>query len=171
MSAPTGLAAYSIGGVTIHRLLMLPIEHGSAAKYQKLSPDSLSTLRHTLQGLKLLIIDEISMVSSLLLTYIHLRLCEISGIQQLFGGFNILVLGDLLQLPPVKGHSPFVPLKAEEIRNHLDSVGAIDLWTTFDYDELTVNVRQSSDLQYASVFSNLRAEIHLSRTSSCLRHD
>ena len=101
------------------------------------------------------------MVSSLLLTYIHLRLCEITGKQQLFGGVNILILGDLLQLPPVKGSPPFVRLKAEEIRHHLDSVGAIDLWTTF---------RQSSDVAYSNILSNVRvgnpspADITLLRT-------
>ena len=34
VSAPTGLAAFNVGGVTIHRLLQLPIEHeGRAAGY------------------------------------------------------------------------------------------------------------------------------------------
>ena len=27
VTAPTGLAAFNVGGVTIHRLLQLPIEH------------------------------------------------------------------------------------------------------------------------------------------------
>jgi ATP-dependent DNA helicase PIF1 len=156
VSAPTGLAAYNVGGVTIHRLLMLPIEHGVSARYQRLSADSLSVLRTALDGLQLLIIDEISMVSSLLLTYIHLRLCEITGHEQLFGGIHILILGDLLQLPPVKGNAPFVQLKADEIRTNLESIGSVNLWGSFDYDELTVNVRQSSDSVYSDLLSRVR---------------
>ena len=103
VTAPTGLAAYNIEGMTLHRLFMLPVEHGTTAKYNKLTPDSLKILKKALEELQLLIIDEISMVSSLLLTYIHLRLCELTGKECVFGGNYILVLGDLLQLPPVKG--------------------------------------------------------------------
>ena len=34
VAAPTGLAAYNVGGVTVHRLFQLPIEHdGKTAQY------------------------------------------------------------------------------------------------------------------------------------------
>ena len=132
------------------------MEHGSTAKYEKLSSDSLSILRKGLQDLQLLIIDEISMVSSLMLTYIHLRLTEITGKHSLFGGASVIVLGDLLQLPPVKGNAPFMSLKPEEIRTSLESVGAVNLWHTFQYDELTINVRQAADQTYANLLANVR---------------
>jgi len=41
ITAPTGLVAYNVGGVKIYRLLMLPVEHGGTAKYEKLTSDSL----------------------------------------------------------------------------------------------------------------------------------
>jgi ATP-dependent DNA helicase PIF1 len=156
VAAPTGLAAYNVGGVTIHRLLMLPIEHGSTARYEKLGSESSSSLRHTLGELKLLIIDEISMISSLLLTYIHLRLTEITGKQALFGGINILILGDILQLNPIQGNPPYIKVTADEVRTKLESIGAVDLWNAFDYDELTINVRQSSDESFSSLLSRAR---------------
>jgi len=53
VTAPTGLAAYNVGGVTIHRLLMLLVEHGSTAKYEKLTSTRLSIVRNTLIDLKL----------------------------------------------------------------------------------------------------------------------
>ena len=44
VSAPMGLAAFNVGGVTIHRLLQLPIEHeGRAAGYWRLGKDTLYT--------------------------------------------------------------------------------------------------------------------------------
>ena len=52
---------------------------------------------------KLIIIDEVSKLSSLTLAYIHLRLKELFGGGQWFGSMNILFFGDLLQLPPVNG--------------------------------------------------------------------
>ena len=71
VTAPTGLAAFNIGGVTIHRLLQLPIEHeGKAAGYWRLGKEALKVMRNSLSQLRLLIIDEVSMVvSNLNLTY------------------------------------------------------------------------------------------------------
>ena len=73
VSGPMRLAAFNVSGVTIHRLLQLPIEHeGRAAGYCNLGKDALKVMRASLSQLHLLIIDEISMVSSLNVSYIHL---------------------------------------------------------------------------------------------------
>ena len=80
VTAPTGLAAFNVGGVTIHRLLQLPIEHeGRTAGYWKLGKDAIKVMRRSLSNLRLLIIDEVSMLSNLNL---HLRLEEIFGRDQ-----------------------------------------------------------------------------------------
>ena len=66
--APTGLAEFKVGGVTIHRLLQLPLEHeGRTAGYWKLGKVELKDMRNSLSQLCLLIIDEVSIVSSLYL--------------------------------------------------------------------------------------------------------
>jgi len=92
--APTGLAAFNVGGTTVHRVLSLPVEHGNPADYSPLCQDQLTSIRATLKGLKLLIIDEVSMVSSLTLLFIHLRLTEILNSNELFGGINIVFFAD-----------------------------------------------------------------------------
>ena len=56
--------------------------------------------------MKLIVVDEISMVSSLTLTYMHLRLEELFGGDEWFGFRNMFV-GDLLQLQPVNGNPVF----------------------------------------------------------------
>jgi len=89
-AAPTGLAAFNIGGTTIHRLLSLPVEHGKPADYCRLQQEQLTLLRATLKGVRLLIIDEVSMVSSITLLSIHMRLTEIMCSNQLFGSINIV---------------------------------------------------------------------------------
>ena len=35
LMAPTGVAAFNIGGLTIHRALNLPVEHGNSTSYRK----------------------------------------------------------------------------------------------------------------------------------------
>ena len=64
-----------------------------------------SCLRNKLSDVRLIIIDEISMVSSDLFYKIHARLTEIFGCKsdEPFAGIPVLVCGDLYQLPPVKG--------------------------------------------------------------------
>ena len=60
-------------------------------------------MRRSLSQLRLLIIDEVSMLSNLNLAYVHLRLDEIFGRDEWFGGVNVLFVGDILQLPQVNG--------------------------------------------------------------------
>ena len=156
VTAPTGLAAFNIGGSTIHRTFSLPVEHGKPADYRPLNAEQLTVIRATLQGLILLIIDEVSMISSLTLLYVHLRLTEIMCNNQLFGGVSVVLFADLLQLPPVKGNQPFIPVTFLETKQRLGSVASIDVWRTFEYDELTQNMRQNEDSQYAELLANVR---------------
>ena len=60
--------------------------------------------------MKLLIIDELSMVSNDLWTDIDLRLGEIFMIipEKTFAGLSVMTLADLLQLPPVRGKLIFL---------------------------------------------------------------
>ena len=55
----------------------------------------------------MLIIDEVSMVSSLNLVYIHLRMSKLFGSDTWFRGMNVLFVGDLLQLQHVNGNPIF----------------------------------------------------------------
>ena len=59
--------------------------------------------RNRLSEVKLLIIDELSMVSSDLWTDIDSRLGEISLMipEKAFAGLSVMAVADLLQLPPV----------------------------------------------------------------------
>ena len=40
VTAPTSIAAFNINGLTIHRLLQLPVEHGKTPQHRPLSDDS-----------------------------------------------------------------------------------------------------------------------------------
>lgn len=159
VAAPTGLAAFNIGGTTIHRLLSLPVEHGKPADYSRLQQEQLTLLKAILKDIKLLIIDEVSMVSSLTLLFIHMRLTEIFNCNELFGGISVVFFADFLQLPPVKGNQSFVPVTFLEAKQRFGAIASVDVWKAFEYDELTINMRQNGDRQYADLLSNLRIGI------------
>ena len=62
-------------------------------------------MRRSWKNVNTVIIDEISMVSYQAMSFIHKRLTEIKGtddVDVLFGGINIIAVGDFFQLPPVR---------------------------------------------------------------------
>lgn len=61
--APTGNAAFNVRGNTTHSALAVPASQ-SLKKYKPLDASRLNTLRCKLGGLKLILLDEISMVGT-----------------------------------------------------------------------------------------------------------
>ncbi len=96
--APTGAAASQIGGTTIHRTFQL-ISRIFLPNYEPhLSQETLDMLNE----IDTLIIDEVSMVRADIFHAIDLTLRHATENHDLpFGGKQIIVVGDMLQLPPV----------------------------------------------------------------------
>ena len=94
-------------------------------------------MRATLSDVMLFIIDEISMVSSMNLAFVHMRLEELFGSSEWFGSRNMLFVGDLLQLPPVHGSPVFEKVATKSILSQLGCAAAINIWRDcVTYDEL-----------------------------------
>jgi len=111
--APTGVAAINAGGVTIHSFFQMP--------FGPIIPSDANAQGHTLnnkridsnikkfnrqkiniiRSLDLLVIDEISMVRADLLDGIDEVLRRFKNPDQPFGGVQLLMIGDMQQLPPV----------------------------------------------------------------------
>lgn len=102
VTAPTGVAAINAGGVTLHSFFQLP--------FGPFVPGSKTTRFHyrfnrakidVFQSLDLLVIDEISMVRADLLDGVDSVLRHHRRNDLPFGGVQLLMIGDLFQLPPV----------------------------------------------------------------------
>ena len=158
VTAPTGLASFIVGEVTIFRLLQLPIEHeGKEAGYWNLSKASQKYLKTALRKLTVLVIDEVSMVSSPNHTYIHLRLQEIMGGNEWFGGVNVMFVGDLLQLQPVSGEPIFEKMKRSSMSRKIGGIASRNIWQeVVTYDELMINERQKDDKEYSELLNFVR---------------
>jgi ATP-dependent exoDNAse (exonuclease V) alpha subunit len=95
--APTGAAAISVGGQTIHSFFGLNWGVQHPKQVQRISP----TLKDMLQGIDIIIIDEISMVRADVMDMID-KILKLATERDLpFGGKQIIMFGDLYQLPPV----------------------------------------------------------------------
>ena len=112
--APTGKAAFSIRGNTIHSTLQIPACQ-SLKNYKPLDSSRLNTLRCKLHALKLIFLDEISMVGNTMFNVqINNRLKDIKGSKEAFGGVSVIALGDLFQLDPVMDRYVFKDMKDSE---------------------------------------------------------
>ena len=114
-------------------------------------------MKTALRSLKVLIIDEISMVSSLNLAYIHMRLEELFGASDWFGGRNVLFVGDLLQLQPVNGSPVFEMISKKSLCLKLGCATSVNIWKDcVEYDELTINERQKKDVEYSNILDCIK---------------
>lgn len=93
-----------------------------------------------------LFIIEVSMISNAILISIHLYLSEIFFTNDGSAKKHILVLGESLQIPPVREKSPLEKLSNAEVNKFLESLNMANLRAEqFTYDDLTQNVRQFHD--------------------------
>lgn len=100
--APTAVAAINAGGVTIHSFFQMPFGPLIPSGPTEFSAKNFSIDKTKLiKCLDLLIIDEISMVRADTMDYIDRALKFIKGSSRAFGGVQVLMIGDLYQLPPV----------------------------------------------------------------------
>ncbi len=114
--APTGVAAINAKGVTIHSFFQMPFgpilpeadlgaSSGFNRKFNK-------TKINIIKSLDLLVIDEISMVRADLLDGIDKTLRRFKNKNKVFGGVQLLMIGDLQQLSPVIKENEWQLLKA-----------------------------------------------------------
>ena len=151
MLAPTGKAAYIIKGNTIHSALAIPACQ-SLKTYKRLDSNRPNSLRTRLSGVKLIFIDEISMVGNTMFNVqIDNRLKDIKGSPLPFGGVSIIAIGDLFQLQPVMDDYIFNDLKTEY------GILAPNLWQElFKMFELKEIMRQRESKQFAELLNRLR---------------
>ena len=95
LTAPTGIAALNIGGQTLHSFFKIkPGNFFDERRLKKLP-------MRVIESFDTLIIDECSMLRADLLDAVDYILRISAGSQRPFGGKQLILCGDLYQLPPV----------------------------------------------------------------------
>lgn len=103
--APTGIAALNAGGMTIHSFFQLSFspfvpgigQAGGNSRFSKYSKQKIKLLR----SIDTIVIDEISMVRADVLDAIDDKLRRYRHSALPMGGVQLVMIGDLQQLPPV----------------------------------------------------------------------
>jgi hypothetical protein len=115
--APTGVAAINARGVTIHSFFQLAFGPIIPNVTQQKSDYKMSRQKiDIIKSLDLLIIDEVSMVRADLLDGIDQVLRRFKNKNKVFGGVQVLMIGDLQQLSPVVKSAEW-----DLLRSHYDT--------------------------------------------------
>lgn len=114
--APTGVAAINAKGVTIHSFFQMPfgpiIPNEGMDTGSSFSRKFSKTKINIIKSMDLLVIDEISMVRADLLDGIDKTLRRFRNRNLVFGGVQLLMIGDLQQLSPVIKENEWQLLKS-----------------------------------------------------------
>lgn len=115
-------------------------------------------IKWTLAGLKLLVIDEISMVRADMFEMMH-EICRVArGNDKPFGGIPVVVVGDLFQLPPIvstqaeqdyleKEYGGIYFFHSHVIKNNITSIKLFELEKSY---------RQLNDSHYVELLDKFR---------------
>ncbi len=120
ITAPTGIAASHINGITLHSFFGIGIKE-SLSQYDIENLTEKKYLWDRMKNLKVLIIDEVSMLSPKLFVSIDNILRTFKFSAEPFGGIQVILVGDFFQLPPIQK-------KKEEKR----FIFQTDLWNNLD---------------------------------------
>lgn len=171
VAAPTGIAALNVEGYTIHRLFSfgagVTIEHVRSAKYFP------RAFAKTLCHLDTLILDEASMVRADLFDCLAIAL-ERFGPQPgtPFGGVQLVLVGDLFQLPPVVTEAEKSYFEQRYSSPYFFAADHYDR-DQFPLVELTTVFRQIGDTRLVEILNDVREGTLLdtARTELNLRTD
>ena len=100
ITASTGIAATHIGGLTIHSWAGIGIKR-TLSQYDL---DRIASTEHVVKRMrrtKILIIDEVSMLSPDTLAMLDAVCREVFASAKAFGGLQVVFVGDFFQLPPI----------------------------------------------------------------------
>lgn len=149
--APTGIAALNVKGQTIHSFFRFPPK--------LINPGDIRRLRNARMYRKLdaVIIDEVSMVRADLIDNIDIFLRVNRGIDEPFGGVQMIFFGDLFQLPPVVASDFEKKYLAQKYESPYFFSGEIFSHPEIDFEMIELNtVYRQDDQRFVRLLDAIR---------------
>ena len=153
--APTGVAAVNAGAMTIHSFF----QFGFGPYVKGISEPEGNYMmrrekRELIKSLELIIIDEISMVRADVLDHINDELQRIRRNSEPFGGVQLLMIGDLKQLPPITPDN-----ELEILKPHYDSMYFFDSKSLRNSDYYCIELKsvyRQTDQRFIDILNRVR---------------
>lgn len=140
LTALTGCAASLINGQTLHSYLYLGINKELKEIFNDIK--KFGKKYKELRSLNVLIIDEISMMNNELFELVNSLFQLIKGNDKLFGGIQLILVGDFHQLPPIRNNYCFNSPLWEELKINIII--------------LTELIRQKDDIVLQEILEEMR---------------
>jgi hypothetical protein len=153
-----GIAAKNINGMTLHEAFQLRGLNFNR-KYEPLQLSQLRNLQKRFEFVKLLIIDEFSVITGALLHFIEQRCHEIwpGNSNKLFAGIDVLLAGDIYQLPPINVSSS---LCWQQLTNNFHDTGRAifnEITNIFIlHDNMRADLTDPNSMAWEALLHNLR---------------
>ena len=126
-----------------------------------MTKEKLDRIKKFLEHVETVIVDEMSMVSVDFLYNLHKRLMEVFDSKDDFGGRGLMLVGDLLQLPPVRATPIFkkpksgkMKILSEMVDKDSNPIG--DLWGQSEVVVLKTNFRQGEGDPWTELLNRVR---------------
>ncbi len=154
VTAPTGVAALNVGGMTIHRfcgmLLGPQFDQTNEEYFAQLENDGRHSIRagfNRVRRCETLVIDEISMLPGRQLDFVEFLFRRLRSDERPFGGVQVIATGDFLQLPPVR--------KSES--EPYDWAFQSSAWRSAEFKTIILDiVRRQDEPQFVAALSRFR---------------
>jgi len=146
ITASTGIAAVNVGGTTLHSWAGLGLGNIPLPEMLKnIFSARGSRLRRKIKQAKMLAIDEISMISAGLFNLLDEYLQNVRENNEPFGGLQLILFGDFLQLPPV--------VRRGEVEFCFES----DAWKSGEFEKVILTeVFRQEDKRFIELLDNIR---------------
>lgn len=147
ITASTGIAAINVGGQTLHSWAGLGLGNMPLNEIlRNICSAKGIHMRKKLRAAKMLAIDEISMISAEIFDLLNELLKAIRGNNDPFGGIQLILFGDFLQLPPVNRDNTEIFFCFES-----------DAWKEADIELIVLKeIYRQSDTELVNMLNNLR---------------
>ncbi len=147
ITASTGIAAINVGGQTLHSWAGLGLGNLPLNELLRNICSAKGThMKKKLRNAKMLAIDEISMISSEIFDLLNNLLKAIRNNPDPFGGLQLILFGDFLQLPPINKNS-------SELFFCFES----EAWREAEIKMITLKeIYRQSDTELINLLNNLR---------------
>lgn len=156
ITSTTGISAVNIGGQTIHHwagveCMETPVED-FCENIRNQNFGYFGKIKRRIRNCKILAIDEISMLSAYALEYLDLVFKSARENNEPFGGIQVILIGDFLQLPPVA-----TELDIQRSENRAKYCFESIVWQNLDLKPILLKkIYRQTDLRFSNMLCNFR---------------
>jgi hypothetical protein len=150
-----------INGRTIHSLFKIPVPKKNDiinAPSPPMNTKQKNKCKMRLKNAQVILIDEVSMMTTIMLHHIHSRLCEIHENNLPFGGLPVIIMGDMYQLSPTMGDSMYKTVFKEPTPTQIslpEYCGSL-LFRKFRMFTFSEQMRAADDITHTNFINQIR---------------